>query len=334
MQLACVLQSAMHGVIYKVFVCCLVYAFALLVQPAASQLLGGNDFYASSCPNVESIVRNVARASFSQDATAPAAMCRLAFHDCQVNGCDASILLDSGSDGTAELQAPANLGIRRLDIIDNAKQQVEAQCPGTVSCADILAMVARDAVAFAGGPDIRIPLGRLDGFDTSANLAQSTLPPPSSSADNVLALFGGMGMDPEESVAILGSHTLGVAHCTNFADRLYPVPDPRLTVLMASALQARCPAGAFSNDATANLDTSAVTFDNSYFSNLVNGRGLLDVDANLATDPATASIVLNFANNQDAFFAAFSSAFVKLTSFRVLSGPQGEVRLNCHFSNS
>lgn len=61
-------------------------------------------------------------------------------------GCDGSILLDSTNSSTAEKDAQTNLTLEGFDIIDAVKEKLEAACKGVVSCADLLAFAARDAV--------------------------------------------------------------------------------------------------------------------------------------------------------------------------------------------
>ena len=63
-----------------------------------------------------------------------------------MQGCDASILLDSKDNNTAEKDGSLNVSLHGFGVIDNAKEKIEKECPNTVSCADILAIAARDAV--------------------------------------------------------------------------------------------------------------------------------------------------------------------------------------------
>lgn len=62
-----------------------------------------------------------------------------------LQGCDASIMLISRNE-TGERDAYTSYGLRGYDEIEQIKAKVEAACPLTVSCADIIALAARDAV--------------------------------------------------------------------------------------------------------------------------------------------------------------------------------------------
>lgn len=66
-----------------------------------------------------------------------------------MKGCEGSVLLNSTSENTAEKDAIPNLSLEGFDVIEEIKAEMEAQCPGVVSCADILALAARDAVSFS-----------------------------------------------------------------------------------------------------------------------------------------------------------------------------------------
>lgn len=62
-------------------------------------------------------------------------------------GCYGSVLVDSTANNTAEKDAIPNLSLAGFDVTDEIKTQLENTCPGKVSCADILALSARDSVA-------------------------------------------------------------------------------------------------------------------------------------------------------------------------------------------
>lgn len=114
---------------------------AILVKGEGSTTRVG--FYSSSCPLAESIVNSTVQSHLQSDPSLGPSILRMHFHDCFVHGCDASILIDGPG---SEKQALPNLGVRGYEVIDDAKAQLEATCPGVVSCADILALAARDAV--------------------------------------------------------------------------------------------------------------------------------------------------------------------------------------------
>ncbi|EYU41115.1 hypothetical protein MIMGU_mgv1a024280mg, partial [Erythranthe guttata] len=105
------------------------------------------NFYASTCPNLQLIVRNAMREAITQELRIGASILRLFFHDCFVNGCDGSLLLDDTATFTGEKNAfPNRNSVRGYELIDTIKTRVEAACSATVSCADIVALAARDGV--------------------------------------------------------------------------------------------------------------------------------------------------------------------------------------------
>lgn len=64
-----------------------------------------------------------------------------------MQGCDGSILLDDTIALEGEKKASANQNsLKGFEIVDRIKNEVESECPGIVSCADILTIAARDAV--------------------------------------------------------------------------------------------------------------------------------------------------------------------------------------------
>ncbi|CAI0433623.1 unnamed protein product [Linum tenue] len=120
-------------------------AVSLIASPGGAQLSA--NFYSTSCPNLLTIVRNQMTQAVNNDARMAASILRLFFHDCFVNGCDASVLLDDTTTLTGEKNAgPNQNSLRGFAVIDNIKTRVEAACNATVSCADILALAARDGV--------------------------------------------------------------------------------------------------------------------------------------------------------------------------------------------
>nr|GMD46290.1 peroxidase 29 [Ipomoea batatas]GMD76542.1 peroxidase 29 [Ipomoea batatas] len=289
-------------------------------------------FYDQSCPQLETIVRGATQTFLLSDPTTAAALLRLMFHDCQVQGCDASILIDSFQ---SEMRSDKNFGVRQRGVINAIKSVVEAACPQRVSCADILVLAARDSVALSGGPLIDVPLGRRDSSNPpNYKLADSLLPPATAGVDATLRLFAQKGLTVEESVAIIGAHTMGATHCVNVRRRLFDSNAQRESKVpadLAALLSLNCPMGASSaNISTVPNDRTSLTFDNRYYVNTVSGRGVLNIDAAMPTDPRTAGHVKRFAANEEEFFRAFSSAFVKLSSSNVLTGERGVIRRNCN----
>ncbi|XP_073124819.1 peroxidase 12 [Henckelia pumila] len=294
------------------------------------------NFYDSSCPKLESIVRKQLKKVFKKDVGQAAGLLRLHFHDCFVQGCDGSVLLDGSASGPSEQSAPPNLSLRSeaFRIINDLRRRVQKKCGRVVSCADILAIAARDSVFLSGGPDYEVPLGRRDGLNfATRNATLANLPPPSSNTTALLTSLATKNFTATDVVSLSGGHTIGIGHCISFTGRLYPSQDPTMDQTFARNLKTTCPAA--NTDNTTVLDIrSPDTFDNKYYVDLMNRQGLFTSDQDLYTDSRTRGIVTSFAVNQTLFFEKFVIAMVKMSQLNVLTGKQGEIRGNCSATNS
>ncbi|XP_057424208.1 peroxidase 12 [Lotus japonicus] len=293
-------------------------------------------FYDSSCPKLESIIRKELKKVFDKDIAQAAGLLRLHFHDCFVQGCDASVLLDGSASGPSEKDAPPNLTLRAqaFKIIEDLRSQIEKKCGRVVSCADITAIAARDAVFLSGGPDYELPLGRRDGLNfATRNVTLDNLPAPQSNTTTILNSLATKNLDPTDVVSLSGGHTIGISHCSSFTDRLYPSKDPVMDQTFEKNLKLTCPAS--NTDNTTVLDLrSPNTFDNKYYVDLMNRQGLFFSDQDLYTDKRTKDIVTSFAVNQSLFFEKFVVAMLKMGQLNVLTGSQGEIRANCSVRNA
>ncbi|XP_062016710.1 peroxidase N-like [Rosa rugosa] len=300
------------------------------------------DFYQQTCPNLLKIVRTEVQNAIKSEMRMAASLLRLHFHDCFVNGCDASILLDL-PDGEKSAFPNVN-SARGFEVIDAIKSSVESACSGVVSCADILTIAARDSVVLSGGNSWKVLLGRRDGLVANQTGANVGLPSPFDTLDVIISKFANVSLNVTDVVALSGAHTIGLARCATFSNRLFNFqgtggPDSTLDSSMATDLQNLCPVTSDGNN-TAVLDRNSTDlFDNHYFQNLLTGKGLLSSDqllisSDLADTTSTKSLVQSYSSNSNLFLTDFANSMIKMGSISPLTGSAGEIRKNCRVVNS
>ncbi|XP_010070010.2 peroxidase 3 [Eucalyptus grandis] len=304
-------------------------------------LLGGchgwslkKNFYSKSCPLAEEIVRNVTWRHVAANITLPAKFLRMHFHDCFVRGCDGSVLLNSTKNNTAEKEAIPNLTLAGFDVIDDIKAEVEKKCPGVVSCADILALAARDSVSFQFKRSTwKVLTGRRDGTVSLASEALANIPSPFLNFTALQQNFANKGLSVRDLVVLSGAHTIGVGHCNAFSVRLYNFTgkgdqDPSLNSTYAASLKNQCK-NLTDNTTFVPMDPiTPLSFDTRYFTVLRQRRGLFESDAALLTNPNSASITREMLNSRR-FFKSFRTSIKRMGAISVLTGKSGEIRKVC-----
>lgn len=292
-------------------------------------------FYSSTCPTAESVVLSTVQQSVQADPTLAAGLLRLHYHDCFVQGCDASILIAGAS---AEQTASGHSGLRGFDVIENAKKQLERICPGVVSCADIVALAARDAVALSNGPNYDVPTGRRDGMRSSAGDA-SDMPDPTDSVDVLKRKFAAKGLSASDLVVLNGAHTIGTTACFFIEDRLYNFAadgdaDPSINPEYLTELRSTCPKGGDVNTRLALDRGSEFQFDKEFLENMREGNVALQSDSSMYQDGSTRGYIDSYFGLLGgllgpSFESDFADAIIKMGQVGVKTGSNGKIRTVC-----
>ncbi|KAG8382737.1 hypothetical protein BUALT_Bualt05G0108400 [Buddleja alternifolia] len=310
-----------------------IISLLLLISNVPCEAQLSPTFYDTTCPNAATIIRTSIRRAISAERRMAASLIRLHFHDCFVQGCDASILLDDTSTIQSEKNAlPNNNSVRGFEVIEAAKREVERACPRVVSCADVLTLAARDASVAVGGPSWTVRLGRRDSTTASLTLANSDLPGPFDNLTRLISAFKDKGLSARDMVALSGGHTIGQAQCSLFRTRIYS-NGTNIDPNFANTRRRQCPqTGGGSNLAPLDLVTPN-SFDNNYYRNIVQRRGLLDSDQILLSGGSADSIVTEYSNNPRLFASDFANAMIRMSEIQLLLGQNGIIRRVCRAIN-
>lgn len=183
-----------------------------------------------------------------------------------------------------------------------------------------------------GGPSYNVLLGRRDARTASTNDANRNLPAPFFSFSQLLSSFQSHGLDLKDLVVLSGAHTIGLARCGTFKDRIYN--DTNINVKFAASAKQNCPASGGDNNLKP-LDATTTKFDTVYFSSLLKSKGLLHSDQELYKGDGSGSdnLVQHYSKSTFDFWSDFSTSMIKMGNINPLTGNAGEVRLNCRKIN-
>ncbi|XP_047180073.1 cationic peroxidase 1-like isoform X2 [Vigna umbellata] len=290
-------------------------------------------FYEKSCPGALATIRKAVKQAVHNEFRMGASLLRLHFHDCFVQGCDASVLLDDTDTFTGEKNSFPNANsLRGFDVIDNIKSELENMCQDVVSCADILAVAARDAVFELGGPRWEVPLGRRDSTTASLAESNSDLPAPFFDLDGLTSAFAKKNFTVQELVTLSGGHSIGLVRCRFFRKRIYN--ESNIDQTFAEEKQQECPFEGGDDNLSAFDSTTPFKFDNAFYKNLLQQKGLVHSDQQLfngvnGTNSPTKDQVVNYARNMAKFKKDFAAAMLKMSMMTPLTGSDGEIRKKC-----
>uniref|UniRef100_A0A8R7UC47 Peroxidase n=1 Tax=Triticum urartu TaxID=4572 RepID=A0A8R7UC47_TRIUA len=306
--------------------------------------------------DVEGTVRTEVEKAIKSNPGIGAALVRLVFHDCWVNGCDGSVLLDKTPYGTnTEKKAINNIGLDGFNLIDTIKYKLG----DGVSCADIVVFAARDAARYLSNGKIAysVPSGRKDGINSSAAAADAVLPQSTFEFQQLKDNFAKKNFTQEELVILSGAHSIGVSHLSSFQDRLNdttatPINDSYKQALVADIEAQKNSQNTqdpieknnirdmslkFQNDSgydTTGVNTAAKgALDNSYYHANLQNRVLFKSDWVMRTDIKAGGDMAEYMNNATKWNNDFAATMVKLSKLPAEGSTHYEIRKNCRVTN-
>lgn len=252
---------------------------------------------------VRQAIENLLDAEDYDDGSYGPVLVRLAWH---ASGTYDKTTNTGGSNGATMRWAPesehaANAG---LQVARELLEPVKKQFPW-ISYADLWTLAGAVAVEAMGGPAISWRPGRKDHDNGTYCPPDMRLPDAAKGAQHVRDIFGRMGFDERETVALIGAHSLGRCHTDRSGY-----------------------SGPWTNAPT--------TFSNLYFQELLNNKWrkkkwdgplqyedksgqlmMLPTDMALVWDKKLKQYVDLYAKDEEAFFKDFAAAFSKLMELGV-----------------
>lgn len=252
---------------------------------------------------VRKAIENLLDAEDYDDGSYGPVLVRLAWH---ASGTYDAASGTGGSNGATMRWAPesehaANAG---LAVARKLLEPVKAAYPW-ISYADLWTLAGAVAIEAMGGPTIPWRPGRADKASGNDCPPDNRLPDAAQGAGHVRDVFGRMGFDDREMVALVGAHTLGRCHTDRSGY-----------------------SGPWTNAPT--------TFSNLYFQELLNNKWrkkrwdgplqyedksgqlmMLPADMALVWDKKFKKYVDLYAKDEEAFFKDFAAAFGKLMELGV-----------------
>uniref|UniRef100_A0A6V2VS13 Plant heme peroxidase family profile domain-containing protein n=2 Tax=Heterosigma akashiwo TaxID=2829 RepID=A0A6V2VS13_HETAK len=263
-------------------------------------------------------------------------MIRLAWHDSgthdasikewpQCGGAIGSIRFDP------EITHGANAGLTTaLKLLE----PIKAKHP-SVGWADLMQMASAVSVELAGGPTIPMKYGRVDAQGPEDCSPEGNLPGAAAPFDDGCAtpqehirkVFGRMGFNDQEIVALSGAHTLGRA----FKDRSgFGAEKTKYTSGDHVARGDGKPG--YGRQGGSSWTDKWLKFDNSYFQTVPDADAdpellKLETDSALFIDEAMLPVAQKYKNDEAAFFADYAAAHAKLSELGSKFDPEGGITI-------